>query len=192
MPTSVKYSKPKANSYGVPVYHSKCGRVQIAKITPKGQGYNEFVPVVGKQVLPRYYKLGDAKKAVIAALDGNPLPEPGKRPSSKFDYEVVEDKEAAKQAQQRTYDWFRKRAGYQNSAYVPPGDVPFTPPVIPRHDSPYIVLGLGEDATFTEVKSAFRKLTQQHHPDKPTGDAEKFRKIKAAYDAIVAQEKVSV
>ncbi|CAG0889632.1 unnamed protein product [Darwinula stevensoni] len=48
----------------------------------------------------------------------------------------------------------------------------------------YETLGLVEDATFDEVKSAFRKLALKYHPDKNRGDpksAEKFREIDLAY-----------
>ncbi|CAG0888400.1 unnamed protein product [Darwinula stevensoni] len=48
----------------------------------------------------------------------------------------------------------------------------------------YETLGLVENATFDEVKSAFRKLAKQYHPDKNHGDpksAEKFKEIDLAY-----------
>ncbi|CAG0899098.1 unnamed protein product [Darwinula stevensoni] len=48
----------------------------------------------------------------------------------------------------------------------------------------YETLGLVENATFDEVKSAFRKLALKYHPDKNRGDpesAEKFREIDLAY-----------
>ncbi len=55
---------------------------------------------------------------------------------------------------------------------------------------PYEVLGLPITATKIEVKNSFIKLCQLHHPDKcaesmkPTAEA-KFKRIKAAYDAIL-------
>lgn len=42
------------------------------------------------------------------------------------------------------------------------------------------VLGLSSAATREDIKRAFHRLAHQHHPDKG-GDAEKFKKISAAY-----------
>ncbi len=52
---------------------------------------------------------------------------------------------------------------------------------------PYAVLGVGRDASQDEVKSAFRKLARQHHPDVNPGnpDAEsKFKEIGEAYSVL--------
>jgi DnaJ-class molecular chaperone len=50
-------------------------------------------------------------------------------------------------------------------------------------------LGLAEEATQDEIKSAFRDLIQRWHPDKTNGDndadAEKAREIIAAYKTIM-------
>ena len=35
---------------------------------------------------------------------------------------------------------------------------------------PYDILGVDRSATQDEIKSAFRKLAAQHHPDKNPGD----------------------
>jgi molecular chaperone DnaJ len=51
----------------------------------------------------------------------------------------------------------------------------------------YKVLGVPETATAKDVKSAFRKLSRQFHPDTNAGDAaseEQFKEISAAYDVI--------
>ena len=45
------------------------------------------------------------------------------------------------------------------------------------------ILGVSEGATDAEVKKAFRKLAHKHHPDKG-GNAERFKKINNAYQAI--------
>jgi len=52
----------------------------------------------------------------------------------------------------------------------------------------YIILGLNQNASIEDIKSAYRKLAKQYHPDKTNGDeflAEMFKKIKAAYDLLV-------
>lgn len=49
-------------------------------------------------------------------------------------------------------------------------------------DSPWSVLGIKPGASDTEIKKAFRRLALKYHPDrKTTGNAEMFKKIKAAY-----------
>ena len=61
-----------------------------------------------------------------------------------------------------------------------------------RHDNPYGVLGLTEDATDAEVEKAYRRLISQYHPDRLAGAAAelrrqaeaKAREINAAYDRI--------
>lgn len=44
-------------------------------------------------------------------------------------------------------------------------------------------LGVGASTSPEEIKKAYRKLASIHHPDKG-GDAEKFKKIKAAYERL--------
>lgn len=67
----------------------------------------------------------------------------------------------------------------------------------PRRDvlrEAYDLLGISKDATDAEVKKAYRRLMNQHHPDKLTARGmpeemiklatEKTQEIKAAYDAV--------
>lgn len=54
--------------------------------------------------------------------------------------------------------------------------------------SNYSILGLESNATHEEVKKAFRKLAQTYHPDKPTGNTEKYKKIHTAYESIIKTE----
>ena len=51
----------------------------------------------------------------------------------------------------------------------------------------YRVLGVSETATAKEIKSAYRKLSRQYHPDANEGDAaaeERFKEVSAAYDVV--------
>ncbi len=50
----------------------------------------------------------------------------------------------------------------------------------------YEVLGLSKNATEAEIKSAYRKMARQHHPDvdKSAGSAEKFKEISEAYQVL--------
>lgn len=49
--------------------------------------------------------------------------------------------------------------------------------------SPWAVLGLKENVTFDEVKSAYRKLAMKFHPDRG-GNPEEFKKVQAAYEIL--------
>jgi molecular chaperone DnaJ len=51
----------------------------------------------------------------------------------------------------------------------------------------YKVLGVSETAPAKEIKSAYRKLSRQYHPDANPGDSgaeERFKEISAAYDVV--------
>lgn len=52
----------------------------------------------------------------------------------------------------------------------------------------YDTLGVPETASQEEIKKAYRKLANQHHPDKG-GDTNKFQQIQSAYDAIGDEQK---
>ena len=56
----------------------------------------------------------------------------------------------------------------------------------------YRVLGVGKQATEKEVRSAYRKLAQQYHPDRNPGDKraeDKFKEINEAYEVLGDAEK---
>jgi len=54
----------------------------------------------------------------------------------------------------------------------------------------YEVLGVSKTATDAEIKSAFRKLAKQYHPDnKETGDEAKFKEIGEAYAVLSDEQK---
>jgi curved DNA-binding protein CbpA len=45
----------------------------------------------------------------------------------------------------------------------------------------YDTLGVPKDATYKDIKKAFRKAALKHHPDRG-GDADKFKEVNAAYE----------
>lgn len=55
----------------------------------------------------------------------------------------------------------------------------------------YKILGLGSDASFKEVREAYRKLSLLYHPDKnKTGEADsKFKLISEAYQTLKQEQK---
>ena len=54
---------------------------------------------------------------------------------------------------------------------------------MPQGKTFYDVLGVSRDASDKEIKTAFRKLAQKHHPD-AGGDEAKFKEISEAYDTL--------
>jgi molecular chaperone DnaJ len=58
--------------------------------------------------------------------------------------------------------------------------------------SPYDILGVDTTATQDEIKSAFRKLASQHHPDRNPGDDgahQRFKELNAAYQILSDPDK---
>lgn len=53
----------------------------------------------------------------------------------------------------------------------------------------YRILDVPYDATFSEIKEAFRKKVKDLHPDKEKGNAEQFKKVKEAYEILKNVEK---
>lgn len=55
----------------------------------------------------------------------------------------------------------------------------------------YEILGVSKNATDAEIKSAFRKMAKQYHPDvnKEPGAAEKFKEISEAYSVLLDESK---
>lgn len=52
----------------------------------------------------------------------------------------------------------------------------------------YSILGLEKGASKEEVKKAFRKMAAKYHPDKKTGDEEKYKEVTEAY-AVLGDDK---
>jgi hypothetical protein len=48
----------------------------------------------------------------------------------------------------------------------------------------YATLGLPPDASAEELGRAFRELAKRHHPDRPGGDAERFKAISEAWEVL--------
>ena len=53
----------------------------------------------------------------------------------------------------------------------------------------YKVLGVEEKASYNKIKSAYRELSMKHHPDRPGGNEENFKKINEAYETLADEEK---
>jgi len=53
----------------------------------------------------------------------------------------------------------------------------------------YKTLGVNKNASPEEIKRAFRELAQKYHPDKASGNAEKFKEINEAYQVLSDAEK---
>lgn len=53
----------------------------------------------------------------------------------------------------------------------------------------YSVLGVSRNATQQEIKKAYRKLAHEHHPDKATGNEERFKEVNTAYQTLGDEKK---
>ncbi|HVT74808.1 MAG TPA: molecular chaperone DnaJ [Candidatus Paceibacterota bacterium] len=53
----------------------------------------------------------------------------------------------------------------------------------------YKILGVDKGASQDDIKKAFRKLAHEHHPDKKTGNADKFKEVNEAYSVLSDEKK---
>lgn len=53
----------------------------------------------------------------------------------------------------------------------------------------YQILGVGKNADEAEIKRAYRKAAHKHHPDKGSGDEEKFKQVNEAYQVLSDPQK---
>jgi DnaJ-class molecular chaperone len=53
----------------------------------------------------------------------------------------------------------------------------------------YEILGVSRSASQEEIRENYKKLVVELHPDKPNGDAEKFKQVQSAYEVLRNPEK---
>lgn len=56
----------------------------------------------------------------------------------------------------------------------------------------YDLLGVQPSASDAEIKKAYRKMALKYHPDKPTGDTEKFKQVSEAFQILSDKDKREV
>lgn len=54
---------------------------------------------------------------------------------------------------------------------------------------PYSILGIDKDSSDVEIKKAYRKLAKQYHPDKGSGNEDKFKEVADAYETLSNPQK---
>jgi len=54
---------------------------------------------------------------------------------------------------------------------------------------PYSILGVDKNSSDGEIKKAYRKLAKQYHPDKGSGNEDKFKEVADAYETLSNPQK---
>lgn len=54
----------------------------------------------------------------------------------------------------------------------------------PDYRDSWDILGIAPDSGKDEIRLAWRRLSRRYHPDSPSGDAERFREAREAYDRL--------
>ena len=184
MTVEFKWSKVRFNEHMLGIRESKCGRAKIIKLNPPTAGaasFDEYLPILDGEVLPRYFKLNEAKRALNAAANGQELPGVG-GPSFQQRYNKAGG--GATEEQKKAYDEFTRsfREKVRHGTSTPPPDVV---------GEARVTLGVSANASMVECKKAYRALCKQfhpdHNPDNPLAE-ERFKEIQAAWDALQAEE----
>jgi hypothetical protein len=168
------YSKPKDNRFGLQERVCKCGRARIVKVNAPGSN-NQFAPLLDGDVLPLYWKLEEAKAAIDAADQGDPLPKATRPTYTTTSYQNVGTEQGAA-SWEAAKQWFHAKA--HGGAGAPP-----------TTSEDLLVLGLDEGATKDEIRKRVRVLQIQWHPDKHPNDenaAKQFRLITDAWERLQA------
>jgi DnaJ domain len=158
---------------------------------------------------PRWREYGSERDAVkVRVCDRHGCTEPGDRPAPKspnsperwyfcldhateynrgWDYfeGLSKEEAAAREAQERSdYSGYKETQHY---GWTGPGDGSRSREEMRALD----LFGLESDAAFEHVRSAWRKMAKEHHPDVKPGDsnaAKMFQAIQAAYEVLKSAE----
>lgn len=183
MTVEFKWSKVNFNEHMLGIRESKCGRAKIIKLNPPTAGaasFDEYLPILDGEVLPRYFKLNEAKRAINAHANGQPLPGVG---GPSFTQRYNQAGGGATEEQKKAYDEFTRsfREKVRHGTTTPPPDVA---------SEARAMLGVSANASIEECKSAYRKLAMQFHPDRNKDNPlaeERFKEISAAWEALQAE-----
>lgn len=107
-------------------------------------------------------------------------PESYQCPFAKVEAEVKRKQEEA-EARKRDSDWWERNKHKFTDSPPPP---PRTPPQPSPKSKALRILNLKENASMDDVKRMFRKMALIYHPDKPSGNEEKFKEINNAYEKL--------
>lgn len=155
-----EWHRPEPNAHGVPVRKSKCGKALIATYG------NSYIPQVGYQnMLPRYYRLAEAKAAVEAVLNGQAAPAPVSKPTVTATYENIGGPNV--EGYERVKATIKDHLTNKGAAA----------------EDPYAVLGLPQDVDDLTVRRRVKQLQRELHPDNH-GDPERFRAVQEAWNLI--------